>query len=58
MAQRYGIQITDVNGENYVLLAQGKERYQTFSSYAKADDYNYEFEDGLPDGVTSAVIAM
>lgn len=58
MTQRYGIQITDNNGETFVLLAQGKDRYQTFNSYAKADDYNYEFEDGLPDGVTSAVVAL
>lgn len=58
MTQKYGIQITDANGESYVLLAQGKDRYQTFNSYAKADDYNYEFEDGLPDGYTSAVVAL
>lgn len=58
MTQSYGIQITDGNGEQYVLLAEGKERFQTFKSRSKADDYNYTFEDGLPDGVKSAVIAL
>lgn len=58
MTNKYGIQITDANGENFVLLAEGKERYQTFKTYDKADEFNYEFENTLPDGLSSAVITL
>jgi hypothetical protein len=58
MTAKFGIQITDSIGTKFVLLAEGKDGYQTFSSYKKADDYNYEFEQTLEDGLTSTVIVL
>ncbi|WP_433943624.1 hypothetical protein [Paenibacillus sp. SN-8-1] len=53
---QYAIQLTDENGNEFLLLEEGKEGYQTFDSFEDADDFNYEFEQSLEDGVTSAVV--
>jgi len=58
MAKRYGIQITDVDGNTFVLQAEGKQRYQAFRSYDRADDYNYDFDASLPEGMRSEVVEL
>lgn len=55
---KYGIKITDASGGEYVLCAEGTDRFQTFRTYSKADDYNYEFENTLPDGMKSEVVTL
>lgn len=57
-SMKYGIKITDASGGEYVLCAEGTDRFQTFRTYSKADDYNYEFENTLPDGMKSEVVTL
>ena len=55
---KYGIKIVDVNGYEYLLCEEGSAEFQTFDNYEDADDFNYEFEDTLTDGLSSEVIEI
>lgn len=53
----YAIQVTDVNkGEGFVLLTEDNSDFQRFDTFEEADDFNYEFEQTLEDGLTSVVV--
>jgi len=52
----YAIQVTDVKGENFVLLNEDNADFQRFDTFEDADDFNYEFEQTLEDGLSSAVV--
>lgn len=53
---RYAIKITDAKGNDFLLCEEGKDAFQVFDEYADADDFNYDFEQSLPEGMSSAVI--
>ena len=55
---KYGIKIVDANGYEYLLCEEGSTEFQTFDNYEDADDFNYEFEDSLTDGLSSEVIEI
>ncbi|HHK5599910.1 hypothetical protein CN324_28090 [Bacillus anthracis] len=57
MVDNYAIEIKD-NSEDktYLLCVKGSAELLTFDTYEEADDYNYEFEDTLSDGLTSRVV--
>jgi hypothetical protein len=53
----YAIQVTNVNkGEGFVLLTEDNADFQLFDTFEDADDFNYEFEQTLKSGLSSAVI--
>ncbi|WP_186331542.1 hypothetical protein [Paenibacillus xylanexedens] len=53
----YAIQVTDVNkGEGFLLLTEDNADFQRFDTFEEADDFNYEFEQTLEDGLSSAVV--
>lgn len=52
---RYAIQIK-VDGSDYLLCEEGKETFELFDTYEEADDFNYDFEQSLEEGSTSAVV--
>jgi len=53
---RYAIKITDAKENDFLLCEEGKDSFMTFDEYADADDFNYDFEQSLADGMSSAVI--
>lgn len=55
---KYGINIIDSEGNDYLLCKEGSDRFETFRSYEKADDYNYEFDASLPEGLRCDVVAV
>ncbi|PHF10436.1 hypothetical protein [Bacillus toyonensis] len=56
MVDNYAIEIKDTEGKMYLLCEEGSAEVLTFATYEDADDYNYEFEDTLSDGLTSHVV--
>ncbi|MGG0150720.1 hypothetical protein [Bacillus mycoides] len=57
MVGNYAIEIKDVvEDKMYLLCEEGSTEVLTFATYEEADDYNYEFEDTLSDGLTSRVV--
>lgn len=54
----YAIEIKESQSEKAFLLQDDGdiEAMLVFNTYEDADDYNYEFEDILPDGLTSRVV--
>lgn len=56
MVDSYSIEIKDTEGKTYLLCVEGRSEVLTFATYEEADDYNYEFEDTLSDGLTSRVV--
>ncbi|MGF1433278.1 hypothetical protein ACQUW6_03340 [Bacillus thuringiensis] len=56
MVDNYAIEIQDTEGKTYLLCKEGSAEVLTFVIYEEADDYNYEFEDTLSDGLTSRVV--
>lgn len=52
----YAIQVTNAKGEDFVLLNESNSEYQRFDTFEDADDFNYEFEQTLEDGLSSAVV--
>ncbi|PFJ84007.1 hypothetical protein COJ11_32345 [Bacillus cereus] len=52
----YSIEIKDADNKTYLLCEEVSAEVVTFATYEDADDYNYEFEDTLPDGLTSHVV--
>lgn len=55
---KYGIKIVDVKGNEYLLCEEGTTEFQVFDNFADADDFNYEYEDSLPDGLLSEVVEI
>lgn len=53
---KYAIKLVDELGQEFLLLEEGKAEYQTFDSFKDADDFNYDFEQTLEDGLTSVVV--
>ncbi|WP_340031335.1 hypothetical protein [Bacillus tropicus] len=54
---RYAIEIKDGSeNKTYLLCAEGSAEVLTFATYEEADDYYYEFEDTLTDGLTSHAV--
>ncbi|MGN4664749.1 hypothetical protein CON13_28955 [Bacillus cereus] len=56
MVDNYAIEIKDMEGKMYLLCEEGSNEVLTFTTYEEADDYKYEFEDTLSDGLTSRVV--
>ncbi|NIL33296.1 hypothetical protein [Bacillus thuringiensis] len=56
MVDNYAIEIKDTEGKTYLLCEEGSTEVLTYTTYEEADDYNYEFEDTLSDGLTSRVV--
>ncbi|PFS79598.1 hypothetical protein [Bacillus cereus] len=58
MVSMYAIEIKESqSGKAFLLQDDGDiEAMLVFNIYEDADDYNYEFEDILPDGLTSRVV--
>ncbi|KEK22484.1 hypothetical protein BAGA_18945 [Bacillus gaemokensis] len=57
MVDNYAIEIKDAaDGKVYLLCEEGSAEVLTFDTYEEADDYNYEFEDILTDGLTSRAV--
>ncbi|HDR8522603.1 hypothetical protein [Bacillus toyonensis] len=56
MIGAYSIGIKDEEDKTYLLCEEDSNEVLTFATYEEADDYNYEFEDTLPDGLTSHVV--
>ncbi len=57
MVGNYKIEIKGLSEEKkYLLCEEGSAEALTFVIYEEADDYNYEFEDTLSDGLTSRVV--
>ncbi|PFN86364.1 hypothetical protein COJ67_16580 [Bacillus thuringiensis] len=56
MVDNYAIEIKDTESKTYLLCEEGSAEVLTFATYEEADDYNYEFEDTLSDGLTSRVV--
>ncbi|MED2615435.1 hypothetical protein [Bacillus toyonensis] len=56
MVDSYAIEIKDTEGKMYLLCVEGSAKVLTFATYEEVDDYNYEFEDTLSDGLTSRVV--
>lgn len=57
MVGTYSIEIKDaVDNKTYLLCEEDSNGLLTFNTYEEADDYNYEFEDTLSDGLTSRVV--
>ncbi|HHT7127812.1 hypothetical protein [Bacillus cereus] len=56
MVDNYSIEIRDTEGKTYLLCIEGSAKVLTFATYEEANDYNYEFEDTLSDGLTSRVV--
>lgn len=56
MVDNYAIEIQDTEGKTYLLCKEGSTEVLTFATIEEADDYNYEFEDTLSDGLTSRVV--
>ncbi len=57
MVDNYAIEIKDNSeGKTYLLCVEGSTEVLTFAKYEEADDYNYEFEDTLPDVLTSRIV--
>ncbi|MCU5242640.1 hypothetical protein OCA05_24155 [Bacillus cereus] len=56
MVDNYAIEIKDTEGKTYLLCEEGSAEVLTIATYEEADDYNYEFEDTLFDGLTSHVV--
>ncbi|WJE22411.1 hypothetical protein QRY07_12010 [Bacillus cereus] len=55
MVDSYSIEIKGADNKTYLLCEEGSNEVLTFTTYEDADDYNYEFEDTLSDGLTSCV---
>jgi hypothetical protein len=56
MVGNYAIEIKDsTENKTYLLCEEGSNEVLTFTTYEE-DDYNYEFEDTLSDGLTSRVV--
>lgn len=55
---KYGIKVIDVNGNEFLLCKEGSSEFETFDTYEDADDFNYEFEDTLTDGLSSVVVEI
>ncbi|EOP02057.1 hypothetical protein MNO09_00350 (plasmid) [Bacillus sp. N5-665] len=55
MVDNYAIEIEDTVDKTYLLSEEGSAGLLTLATYEEADDYNYEFEDILSDGLTSRV---
>lgn len=53
---KYAIKITDEKGSEFLLCEEGKDSFQVFDEYADADDFNYDFEQSLNNGISSVVI--
>lgn len=53
---KYAIQITDAKGNGFLLCEEGVEAFHVFEEYTDVDDFNYDFEQSLPEGMSSAVI--
>ncbi|MFD5259430.1 hypothetical protein ACFWJC_00915 [Bacillus wiedmannii] len=56
MIDNYVIEIKDTENKTYLLCVEGRAEVLTFTTYEDADDYNYEFEDTLSDGLASRVV--
>ncbi|MGX5469138.1 hypothetical protein ACWKT2_23790 [Bacillus toyonensis] len=56
MVGNYSIEIRDTEGKMYILCVKGSAKVLTFATYEEVDDYNYEFEDTLSDGLMSHVV--
>ncbi|PFK48638.1 hypothetical protein [Bacillus cereus] len=56
MVDNYAIKIKGTENKTYLLCVEGSNEVLTFATYEEAGDYNYEFEDTLPDGLTSLVV--
>ncbi|PFS38741.1 hypothetical protein [Bacillus thuringiensis] len=56
MVGTYSIEIKDTKDKTYLLCEEGSAEVLTFAIYEEADDYNYDFEDTLSDGLTSRVV--
>lgn len=56
MVGTYSIEIKDTKDKTYLLCEEGSTEVLTFAIYEEADDYNYDFEDTLSDGLTSHVV--
>jgi hypothetical protein len=53
---KYAIKVIDVKGNEFLLCEEGKDSFQMFEEYADADDFNYDFEQSLEDGMSSVVV--
>lgn len=58
MVGNYAIEVKDTEDKTYLLCEEDSNEVLIFATYEEADDYNYEFEDTLPDGLTSRVIKI
>lgn len=56
MVDTYSIEIKDEEDKTYLLCVEGSAELLTFDTYEEADDYNFEFEDTLFNGLTSRVV--
>ncbi|PFS24374.1 hypothetical protein COK46_01810 [Bacillus thuringiensis] len=56
MVDNYAIEIKDTEGKTYLLCEGGSAEVLIFATYEEADDYNYDFEDTLSDGLMSRAI--
>ncbi|MEH7028693.1 hypothetical protein [Bacillus wiedmannii] len=56
MVDSYSFEIKGADNKTYLLCEEGSAEVLTFTTYEETDDYNYEFEDTLPDGLTSRVV--
>lgn len=61
MVDNYAIEIIEIKGNNevtdnktYLLCEEGSNEVLTFTTSEEADDYNYDFEDTLSDGLTTS----
>ncbi|TCM89615.1 hypothetical protein EV294_11280 [Paenibacillus sp. BK033] len=51
----YGIKPIDAEGNEYLLRNEEDTAYENFATFEDADDFNYEFEDTLEEGLRSEV---
>ncbi|PGB34900.1 hypothetical protein COM07_25930 [Bacillus toyonensis] len=56
MVDNYAIELKGEEGKTYLLCEEGSTEVLTFATYEEADDYNYDFEDTLSDGLTSRFV--
>ncbi|PEE66000.1 hypothetical protein COM90_06590 [Bacillus thuringiensis] len=56
MVDSYAIEIKDTEDKTYLLCEEGSAEVLTFATNEEADDYNYEFEDTLTNGLSSRVV--
>ncbi|WP_088322543.1 hypothetical protein [Bacillus cereus] len=56
MVDSYSIEIKGADNKTYLFCDEDSNEVLTFATYEETDDYNYELEDTLLDGLTSRIV--